>query len=149
MRLLRWSACYCHLASVLLFGSFCILSGPDDFVQDIHPWLDLQVRPIFLLGCRCTFQTSEYFLALDHLNEVRGLQLSKVSRISCRILQKLRITSFRSLCGNWHASFPWENSTRTGFWIKLFTIFFIDIVKSIHRCWAFPRSSLQRETCGM
>ena len=123
MRLLRWSACFCHLASVLLLGSFCMLSGPDDFVQDIHPWLDLQGRPIFLLDCRRTFQTSESLLDLDHTNEVRGLQLSDVSCISCRILQNLRITSFRPSRRNWHASFSWEISTRTEFWIKLLNIF--------------------------
>ena len=33
----RWSACFHHVASILLWWNFCILSGLDAFVQDTHP----------------------------------------------------------------------------------------------------------------
>ena len=41
-------------------------------------------------------------LIWTNINEVRGLQLSEASCISCRILQKLRIISIRSPCRNWN-----------------------------------------------
>ena len=56
----------------------------------------------FFFVCWCTCQTSESLLTLDNINEVRGLQLSEASCISCRILQKLRKTSNRSSCRNWN-----------------------------------------------
>ena len=123
MRLLRCSACFCHLASILLCASFCILSESDDFLQDIHPWLDLQFRPIFILECRCTFQTSESLLDLVQKWSTRTSTFQSKPHFLpyfTEIAHYILSVPVRKL--EFHASFSWENSTRTGFWIKLLNI---------------------------
>ena len=95
IRLVRSRACFCHLAWVLFFGldGFCArYTSLTWFARLFH----------FFFVRRCTCQTSESFLDLVQYNEVRCLQLSEASCISCRILQKLRIISIRSECRNWN-----------------------------------------------
>ena len=109
-RLLRWSACFCFLALVLLFGSFCILSELDVFAQDIHPWLVLQVRPMFLLGCRCTFSNFQVSSDLDQCTRSTRAWTFRSKLHFFPHLAEISHYLFSVLVRQeeFHSSFPWE-----------------------------------------
>ena len=80
---LRWIACFfCHLASVLLCGSFCTLSGLDVFVQYLHLRFDSQNSPSFLLGCRWTSKLLRLFSTCTKKHQVPSTVRRKLHFLS-------------------------------------------------------------------